>query len=143
MRHHKIVNHVEKKHACKYCGKKFRIKSFLKVHENRHEGIKKFNCKFCPATFYHYNKLRMHILVVHKKQKFFCEIPGCSSEFCNKSNYRVHIKTVHKEIPVDEMTKILERITLIKPIFQINDDQIGQTGDDVPERKKRKQKLSK
>lgn len=145
MRRHKRRNHTEKKFGCKFCDMKFKFIEDLKVHENRHEGKKTHKCQYCDESYYVYKKLTSHINIVHKKQKFVCLIPKCSSVFRNKTNYRVHIKNVHKELSADEMTTILERITLLKPTFRLNNDEIGQSddNDEAPKKKRGKQKTFK
>ena len=49
--HMLVHQESSKREKCELCGKLFRQKFHLKLHQQRHEGVKNFNCAHCQAAF--------------------------------------------------------------------------------------------
>ena len=58
--------HEEKKLECGYCGKMFRTRKNLVVHERMHRGEKPYSCSICGAGFPSVAGVRQHEGGVHK-----------------------------------------------------------------------------
>lgn len=63
--------------------------------------------------------------------------------FVNKTNYRSHVKNVHKNLSNEETRKFLEYITTVKPKFR-TEDQIEnekESEEEVVQKKRTRRKL--
>lgn len=130
---HKRLNHSGRRFPCEFegCVRTFATASKLKTHTKIHTGTKDFICHICNASYHIKRNLGRHIQVVHKKSRFYCEINGCNASLCNKDNYRAHMRKVHANLPTLEMTKMLEGIAKMKPVFLDNDDDDDYVEDEV------------
>ena len=60
----------DKKHVCVTCGKFFKLKSALVVHNRIHTGEKPYNCYICDKSFLWKSGLKSHQLT-HSGLKIF------------------------------------------------------------------------
>lgn len=61
----------------------------------------------------------------HMGQRFHCTVSGCSSNFTNKTTYRDHIKTVHKNFSPAEVEEWLEIVRNSKPTYEVSREELG------------------
>merc|ERR1719369_1589775 len=111
----------ERKHVCKVCGKGFKTKQYLKIHNNVHTG-EKIVCDVegCTASFSQRSGMNLHKRVKHMGVQHECpecgkmfgwkgamtrhykthedqrdfKCPTCGVEFTQKGDLEKHIKTV-------------------------------------------------
>lgn len=95
--HHMLVNHpdpnVPKPHGCKFCGKRFTDKSYLKVHERSHTKEKPYICEQCGKAFPCRNSLKRHRDCHSEVKKYRCEVCGKMFKFIttlSTHRYRKH-----------------------------------------------------
>ncbi|XP_069687442.1 uncharacterized protein [Periplaneta americana] len=86
-----------RKYECKQCGKRFSLKFNLKLHEDRHLGLKPFACTQCDKRFTCNSSLQKHA-VVHTGVKSF-ECPLCGRRFYLQGNMNRHFRTHTGERP--------------------------------------------
>ena len=67
--HRKEEGSCESNFKCDECGKTFRNKKQLEVHEKKHQ---KFECEECDSEFSYEGLLERHIEAVHGDMKIFC-----------------------------------------------------------------------
>lgn len=91
MRQH-IFNHHNKAsaHVCDHpsCDARFLFPSGLQKHKERHQGIKKMECKFCGEKFNEKGNLNKHLLRHTNPDKFKCS--ECSKLFVNARSLKLH-----------------------------------------------------
>uniref|UniRef100_A0A182JCN0 C2H2-type domain-containing protein n=1 Tax=Anopheles atroparvus TaxID=41427 RepID=A0A182JCN0_ANOAO len=82
--YHKQRVHVEEKHECEYCGKRFKRKLYLREHIASHTGNPLYTCEICE--FFHYSKR------VQRNQEL---LEGeCLDTLEDKSSDNVHFENV-------------------------------------------------
>ena len=69
------------------CGKQFRQKKGLVLHERSHTGEKPFLCSQCGKGFISSDKLKRHLLSHTTEKRLMCDLCGF------KTNYRQDLKT--------------------------------------------------
>ena len=89
------IDDTEKKHACKQCSSKFKMKGDLIRHVKIvHQGKKMYTCDSCGKAFGHSGHLNRHISSVHLQQRRFgCQF--CGFHFYQASHLQSHIKHIH------------------------------------------------
>lgn len=89
------VDDADKKHACKQCSSKFKMKGDLIRHVKIvHQGKKMYTCDSCGKAFGHSGHLNRHISSVHLQQRRFgCQF--CGFHFYQASHLQSHIKHIH------------------------------------------------
>ena len=91
-----LKTHLLKSHnegtwlACHICEKKFTLKSILKSHIRRHEGVKPYVCSDCYKCFCTSCELRSHQLIHSDVRQFCCFL--CNKYFKRKYEVVHHFK---------------------------------------------------
>lgn len=80
-------------------------------------GEKVLPCGYCGK---HYNKRHMsrHINVEHRKIKFPCVVPDCTSSYSRKEKLRNHIQAKHIDCSEEEYTELLEKVRTLMPTYE-------------------------
>lgn len=105
--------HCEGTIKCAECGKTFTKNSKLSRHLKSHTKVKDFHCGQCDASYSHATHLYRHQEIVHLGLKLFCEIPGCSTTFVRRDNYRNHLKKSHKNLAMDFIEASIKRAKFV------------------------------
>lgn len=96
--HYRAIHLGEKRFQCNYCDRLFSFRQDLKVHINRHEGIRPYSCKLCPKSFYLSSNLKEHMESIHLNAKrHVCSI--CNKAFNRKGNLKLHTFTHTRQAP--------------------------------------------
>ena len=109
--------HTEPKFCCSFdgCSRKFFVRSALETHKKTHIEQRDFACDLCDKKYFKNNHLQRHIINFHKRLKFTCELPGCSSlTFVRKESYRSHVLKHHKELSEEKKHFLLMKIRDMK-----------------------------
>jgi len=87
---------VDKPFPCDKCGKRFRRRTNLQVHERVHSDARPFPCDFagCGKSFKRKHGLKAHIRT-HTGYKPF-ECAECGRKFSDSGNYKRHAKSQHQ-----------------------------------------------
>uniref|UniRef100_UPI00254208D4 zinc finger protein 684-like n=1 Tax=Euleptes europaea TaxID=460621 RepID=UPI00254208D4 len=78
-------------HKCSWCGKNFRYRSKLLIHQRTHTGEKPFECSDCGKRFSCSGNLQKH-LRTHTGEKPF-ECSECGKRFSCRGNLQKHQRT--------------------------------------------------
>lgn len=79
-----------------------------------------FKCRFCNLNLRNRRVLLRHIETVHMQAKFYCTVSGCSHASTRKDNYRLHLKNYHRDLPVEQMERVLAETRDMKPVYENN-----------------------
>ena len=109
--------HLPPSFSCSECGKKFVRAGDLKKHKKLHQGILNEICKLCNKEYATKGGLRTHIILNHFA-KFHCEVTGCSTIISSKSDYKCHLKKVHKKDDQVFIGKLIIYLDKLRPNFQ-------------------------
>ncbi|XP_070547760.1 zinc finger protein 16-like [Ptychodera flava] len=82
---------------CTECGKTFKRKYHLKIHQLIHTQKRPHICNQCGMTFTQSSNLNTHLKTHSKSQPYACEI--CDRRFSRKGNLQRHIRMHTKEKP--------------------------------------------
>ena len=112
-----MVIHLPPSFSCSECDKKFVRATHFKTHKKNHQGILNEICKLCNKGYTTKNGLNDHIILNHFA-KLHCEVAGCLSTLSFKSDYKKHLKTVHKNEDQILIENLLINLEKLKPNFQ-------------------------
>lgn len=141
-REHETESLVE---MCQHCGKRFVLKSDLRLHIQRHHTNREgwnHKCHLCPRKFFERGALKRHLLVhnpqpqtctvcgksynsrymqlhmnTHTKDGYDC--PKCGHQFAASVALRQHITAHHPEVPLPPSGTVLKHFdweSLLNPI---------------------------
>mmetsp|Transcript_6247 Transcript_6247/g.7056 ORF Transcript_6247/g.7056 Transcript_6247/m.7056 type:complete len:161 (+) Transcript_6247:368-850(+) len=70
LKRHQISSHINasKPFKCSKCDKSFSLEQYLKEHETKHTGIKKYQCRYCPDRFRKTGSRINHIKTRHPEE---------------------------------------------------------------------------
>ena len=89
-----LAVHLDKRaHLCDLCGRSFRRKTQLRLHAQRHTGIKNFNCVHCESKFLTKGDLERHVKSHLGARDFSCQL--CNKPFIRQKTLNEHMKRHH------------------------------------------------
>ncbi|XP_038285135.1 zinc finger protein 77-like isoform X1 [Canis lupus familiaris] len=91
------LQHGQKSHRCKECGRTFICYSSFRAHIRAHTEEKPYTCKECGKAFIYFSKLRVHIRTHTGEKPYECE--KCGKTFRSPSNLWTHRETHTVEKP--------------------------------------------
>ncbi|KAL1395249.1 hypothetical protein pipiens_011388, partial [Culex pipiens pipiens] len=95
--------------TCSTCGYQAKSTAGLRDHENKHLGLRPYECELCQKTFSSKTILKNHMLVHVSDRPFSCEI--CGKTFARKRNWKDHAMTHQESKPWEcEVCKMQFRI---------------------------------
>ena len=84
----------DKPFACRFCGKTFRARSYVREHETVHTKEANFQCEMCDRRFTRARELRAHQRKHDGKEQWVCD--QCPKRFLNQVQYRLHMEKSHE-----------------------------------------------
>ena len=112
-----MLSHLPPSFSCSECIKKFMRAGDLNNHKKLHQNVLNEVCKLCNKEYATKVGLSNHIIRNHFA-KFHCEVTGCSSFLSIKSNYKIHLKTVHKKDDQVFIGNLIKNLENLKPDYQ-------------------------
>ena len=106
-RRRQLKTHLLKSHnegtwfTCHICPKKFSLKCNLKMHIQRHEGMKPYVCDECQKRFCTGYELKSHEAIHSDFRGFCCGL--CGKDFKRKQCVKVHFKRCSEKMGVDSI----------------------------------------
>ena len=108
---HNEIMHIEKKHKCDLCDKRFTNPQLLNAHRSStHQTVKKFQCEQCQQAFGNDQALKNHVNTHHQvkpivpekqssvqevqRERFDCDL--CDRSFGNLELFKNHYKKNHR-----------------------------------------------
>ncbi|XP_068115099.1 zinc finger protein 91-like [Hyperolius riggenbachi] len=83
-----VSHEGERRFSCSECGKRFKTKSFLIVHQRVHTGERPFLCSVCGKCFVQKSQLHTHQRTHTGERPFSCS--WCGKGFNQKNNLLTH-----------------------------------------------------
>ncbi|KAK2838299.1 hypothetical protein Q7C36_013113 [Tachysurus vachellii] len=100
-RHIKLIHTEVRNYICDQCGRTFKQRKHLSVHQMRHSGAKPLQCEVCGFQCRQRASLKYH-MTKHKAEaelEFACSV--CERRFEKAHNLNVHMSMVHPLIHSD------------------------------------------
>ncbi|XP_065081333.1 zinc finger protein 271-like isoform X1 [Ochlerotatus camptorhynchus] len=86
-------------HQCAVCGKEFKNRYEMLVHERNHENRKPYSCEICGKRFNSKEAVRVHMLVHSDSKPFSCTV--CGWRFRRKCNLNKHASKHREDTPFE------------------------------------------
>lgn len=84
-------------HQCAVCGKEFKNRYEMLIHERNHDNVKPYSCEICAKRFNCKEGVRVHLLVHSDSKPFSCTI--CGWRFRRKCNLNKHASKHSEDTP--------------------------------------------
>ncbi|KAL0831214.1 hypothetical protein ABMA28_002070 [Loxostege sticticalis] len=102
MQTHKVASY-----KCPRCPAAYKSRTALRVHVDRHDGVRRLQCEHCPAKFYSHAVLIKHRRTHTGEKPYVCYI--CGKGFTGGHNLKVHMK-VHGIFSIVKKDSLTENI---------------------------------
>eukprot|EP00118_Oscarella_pearsei_P003856 m.16029 g.16029 ORF g.16029 m.16029 type:complete len:529 (+) comp26690_c0_seq2:3786-5372(+) len=80
-------------HVCATCGKTFRLRSYLRIHQRLHTGDLPYNCPVCGKRFNQSWNRNVHMRIHSGIQPYRCKL--CGKNFRSAIRLREHLTMLH------------------------------------------------
>ncbi|XP_071135779.1 zinc finger protein 436-like isoform X2 [Mytilus edulis] len=92
---HKVIQ--QKSYSCSICRKSFKNSTSLRIHENRHKGIKPYKCGECDKSFSSSGNLSAHRKIHSSDKAYMCTV--CGKQYNQHSEFLIHERNHRNERP--------------------------------------------
>lgn len=102
---------------CTYCGKRFRLRSYMNRHiREQHTGSNRgeYVCQQCGNVYSSKMSLQKHMKRIHPIQGFPCKHVGCAEVFMSRAEASQHYKNLHVLDKISE-SSLAEKQTFSNP----------------------------
>ncbi|XP_052090147.1 zinc finger protein 724-like isoform X1 [Mytilus californianus] len=87
----------QKSYSCSICRKNFKNSTSLRIHENRHKGIKPYKCGECDKSFSSSGNLSAHKKIHSSDKAYMCTV--CGKQYNQHSEFLIHERNHRNERP--------------------------------------------
>ncbi|XP_037048839.1 oocyte zinc finger protein XlCOF6-like [Bradysia coprophila] len=113
---HRLIHSDQRKYVCAHeqCGKKFKLRSYLREHENIHKAdAKRHKCEYanCDKAFFKKSKLTRHHITHMSARQYSCDYSQCEKKFKDKTALNRHFATHSDRIHACTFTQCEKRFT--------------------------------
>lgn len=110
--------HMEYRYLCIYCGREFKKKIQLQLHETTHTDERPFSCSICDKSFKTKARLCVHNRVHTGEKPYVCKFESCNRAYSHSIDLKRHIFSVHgiytKKHPCPICSKVFSENKLLK-----------------------------
>ncbi|XP_063402710.1 zinc finger protein 568-like [Mytilus trossulus] len=92
---HKLTQ--QKSYSCSICRKNFKNSTSIRIHENRHKGIKPYKCRECDKSFSSSGNLSAHRKIHSNDKAYMCTV--CGKQYNQHSEFLIHERNHRNERP--------------------------------------------